>query len=63
LRAEVRPVRASERRAPPDRLRDFRNGVTIGGISTLGFACPKALNWVGFKNITEHWLQAKKAVS
>ena len=47
---------------PQDYLRR-RNGVTIGENSTLGAAVLNALNWLGFKNMTLHWLQAKNWVS
>jgi hypothetical protein len=40
-----------------------RSGVTIGGNSTLGAAVLNALNCVGFRNMTLHWLHAKNCVS
>jgi hypothetical protein len=40
-----------------------RIGVTVGGISTLGFAELSASNWRSFRNITLQPLQAKKLVS
>jgi uncharacterized membrane protein len=36
-------------------------GATTGGISTLAFAMLFASNCAGFRNITEHWLQALHA--
>jgi hypothetical protein len=38
-------------------------GVTLGGISTFGFAVVFASNSAGLRNITLHWLQAWKGVS
>lgn len=54
-------VGATECGVPPRSLRaarrtDYlrrRNGVTIGGSSTLGAAVLNALNWAGFRNMTQ----------
>jgi hypothetical protein len=45
------------------RYRLRRNCVTTSGISTLAFATLFASNCAGFRNITEHWLQALNGVS
>jgi AraC-like DNA-binding protein len=56
-------AQGSSPRGPAGRSRRLLIGVTTPGSPGLAAASVSALKRIGFRNITPHWLQAKKAVS